>query len=61
MSQVDLEDVDTSSFPQFIAADYLEVVLKAGEALLLPASSWHYTRSLEYSCSVGIEIQSSKK
>lgn len=51
-SQVDAENPDNTSYPNFAAAPYQECILGPGEILYIPAKWWHYVRSLEVSFSV---------
>ncbi|XP_060696250.1 lysine-specific demethylase 8 isoform X1 [Hemiscyllium ocellatum] len=51
-SQVDVENPDLVSFPEFKFADFQECVLRPGEVLFIPMKYWHYVRSLDISFSV---------
>jgi hypothetical protein len=52
MSAVDCEKEDYSLHPQAISAKYTEVILFPGDALYIPAKTWHYVRGLSTSASV---------
>jgi len=51
-SQVDVENVDTTAFPNFESAPYQDCVLQKGEILYIPPKWWHFVRSLMVSFSV---------
>lgn len=51
-SQVDVEDVDETRFPNFLQAPYFECILKEGEMLYIPPKWWHFVKSLSTSFSV---------
>nr|XP_060642409.1 bifunctional peptidase and arginyl-hydroxylase JMJD5 [Anolis sagrei ordinatus] len=51
-SQVDVEDPDLETFPQFQAAAFQEGLLGPGQVLFIPAGHWHYVRALDTSFSV---------
>ncbi|XP_048408587.1 lysine-specific demethylase 8 [Stegostoma tigrinum] len=51
-SQVDVENPDLVSFPEFKLADFQECILRPGEVLFIPMKYWHYVRSLDVSFSV---------
>ena len=51
-SQVDLENVDDTLYPSFKSATYTECILKSGEILYIPATFWHFVKSLSTSFSV---------
>ena len=52
VSPVDVAAPDAARFPRFADAVYCEAVLGPGEALFIPARTWHYVRSLTVSMSV---------
>ncbi len=52
VSPVDVAAPDAARFPRFADAVYCEAVLGPGEALFIPAQTWHYVRSLTTSISV---------
>ncbi|KAJ1983720.1 hypothetical protein H4R34_001098 [Dimargaris verticillata] len=51
-SQVDLDHVDHSHFPEFTEAFYYECILQPGQMLYIPPHWWHYVRSLSTSFSL---------
>jgi Rps23 Pro-64 3,4-dihydroxylase Tpa1-like proline 4-hydroxylase len=50
-SLVDPEQVDTRRYPLFAEACLMDVILEAGDALLLPVGWWHWVRALSTSIS----------
>jgi Rps23 Pro-64 3,4-dihydroxylase Tpa1-like proline 4-hydroxylase len=50
-SAVDPECVDQVSFPEFARATVLDVVVKQGDLLFLPAGWWHWVKALDVSIS----------
>jgi len=53
-SNVDVDDPDCLSYPDFAGAPYQECVLEEGEALYIPRLSWHYVRGVEPSVNVSM-------
>ena len=53
-SEVDAEAPDPERFPDFMRAKVAEVVLEAGEAVLILANWWHHVRSLTASINVSL-------
>lgn len=51
-SPVDPEQVDDRSWPDFVKADMIDIVLEPGETLFLPVGWWHHVRALDVSISV---------
>jgi hypothetical protein len=51
-SQVDVEQPDYNTFPQFQLAQPYVVDLEAGETLFIPSFWWHHLRHLEASTSI---------
>ncbi|XP_074599530.1 lysine-specific demethylase 8-like [Brevipalpus obovatus] len=51
-SQVDLDDYDSSKYPQFSSLPYTEHILKPGQMLFIPNGYWHYVKSLSASFSI---------
>ncbi|KAI3381626.1 hypothetical protein SNEBB_004191 [Seison nebaliae] len=51
-SQVDVENINKEKFPLAVDCPYTECVLPPGSVLFIPASMWHYVRSLSISFSV---------
>ncbi|XP_069762419.1 lysine-specific demethylase 8 isoform X1 [Narcine bancroftii] len=51
-SQVDVENPDLLTFPEFEMDDFQECILSPGEVLFIPVNHWHYIRSLNISFSV---------
>ncbi|XP_016361412.1 lysine-specific demethylase 8 [Sinocyclocheilus anshuiensis] len=51
-SQVEVENPDLVTFPDFSKASYQECVLRPRDVLFIPQQHWHYVRSLELSFSV---------
>lgn len=43
---------DPEKYPNFKSAKYIEIELKAGEALFIPKLWWHYVKTLEPSIAV---------
>jgi len=52
MSAVDCEKEDYSAYPLVKDAKYTEIILYPGDALYIPAKTWHYVRGLSTSASV---------
>lgn len=52
MSAVDCEKENYSIHPQAESAKYTEVILFPGDAVYIPAKTWHYVRGLSTSASV---------
>uniref|UniRef100_A0A673MNK8 Lysine (K)-specific demethylase 8 n=1 Tax=Sinocyclocheilus rhinocerous TaxID=307959 RepID=A0A673MNK8_9TELE len=50
-SQVEVENPDLVTFPDFSKASYQECVLRPRDVLFIPQQHWHYVRSLELSFS----------
>lgn len=50
--QVEVENPDLATFPDFSKASYQECVLRPRDVLFIPQQHWHYVRSLELSFSV---------
>ncbi len=50
--QVEVENPDLVTFPDFSKASYQECVLRPRDVLFIPQKHWHYVRSLELSFSV---------
>lgn len=50
--QVEVENPDLVTFPDFSKASYQECVLRPRDVLFIPQQHWHYVRSLELSFSV---------
>lgn len=51
-SQVDVENPDLDSFPEFEKASKKECLLRPGDVLYIPPKYWHHVRALENSFSV---------
>ncbi|KAK2641316.1 hypothetical protein Ddye_023079 [Dipteronia dyeriana] len=51
-SQVDLDHIDETKFPNVPELDFLDCILDEGEMLYIPPKWWHYVRSLSISFSV---------
>ncbi|KAI9194053.1 hypothetical protein LWI28_002753 [Acer negundo] len=51
-SQVDLDHIDETKFPNVPDLDFLDCILDEGEMLYIPPKWWHYVRSLSISFSV---------
>ena len=51
-SQVDAAAPDYTSYPEYRAADPIEIVLEAGDALFIPVGWWHHVEALEMSISL---------
>ncbi|KAK1586257.1 hypothetical protein Q3G72_000563 [Acer saccharum] len=51
-SQVDLDHIDKTKFPNVAELDFLDCILDEGEMLYIPPKWWHYVRSLSISFSV---------
>ena len=51
-SQVDIDDYDSSKYPQFSSLPFTECLLKPGQMLYIPNGFWHYVRSLSTSFSI---------
>nr|XP_056722406.1 bifunctional peptidase and arginyl-hydroxylase JMJD5 [Euleptes europaea] len=51
-SQVDVEEPDLASFPQFETAEAQTCILSPGQVLFIPVQYWHYVRALDTSFSV---------
>jgi [protein]-arginine 3-hydroxylase / protease len=51
-SPVDAEHPDPNRHPRFARATPLEVIVRPGEMLFIPATWWHYLRALEPSISI---------
>lgn len=52
MSALDCEREDLELHPLSAHAVYQDVILREGDALFIPAGTWHYVRSLSTSISV---------
>ena len=46
ISPVRVEDPNLRKHPNFVKAQYKEVILGPGDMLFIPAGTWHYVRSL---------------
>ena len=51
-SPVDPERVDQKAHPLAVKAEYVECILRPGDALFMPKNVWHYVRSLTTSVSI---------
>jgi hypothetical protein len=51
-SPVDVEHPDLKRHPRFARATPLEITVRPGEMLFIPATWWHYLRALEPSISL---------
>ncbi|KAL2940926.1 Lysine-specific demethylase JMJ30 [Bienertia sinuspersici] len=51
-SQVDLDDIDDTAFPNVRDLEFMDCILDEGEMLYIPPKWWHYVRSLTPSLSV---------
>lgn len=51
-SQVDVDQIDHSRFPEFAQTPYFECQLEPGDMLFIPKKFWHYVRALSPSWSV---------
>lgn len=52
ISAVDVESPDLDAHPDFVDAEYMDVVLREGDTLFIPKYYWHYVRSLSPSFSL---------
>lgn len=61
VSQIDVENLDFSKFPEAQKAKYSETILGPGEVLFIPQECWHYVRSLSPSFSINFWFERKKK
>jgi hypothetical protein len=54
-SEIDLDDVDYMRFPKFRPVTVVQVIVQAGDFLLLPLGWWHQVRSLDVSISLSFQ------
>lgn len=54
-SSIDIDNPDFARYPAFRKVSVLEVVVRAGEMLLLPLGWWHAVRSLDPSISLSFQ------
>ncbi|WP_299554880.1 cupin-like domain-containing protein [Seonamhaeicola sp.] len=51
-SEVDVNNFNEESYPNFKDVEFLSVVLKPGDVLFIPKKWWHYVKSVDTSISV---------
>ena len=47
-----MENVDTSRFPLFHEAPYVDCVLEPGQMLYIPSGWWHFVKAMGVSFSI---------